>query len=177
MGLKINPSLAILLIQLLSSFQSPAPLLCICAMKTSSQMDLVGPRKMVTRGPWYFYCSSALCVLGPMHSSMPSVSSNFSTLGCFCLPGAEMAQDVHSARQIFPRHPTWNCSHFFFQYSGLSTQSYVSICFGFLFNHDLNGCNSACLMFSLESILHQWLFFQSCIPLNVLFALSLSALL
>lgn len=88
-----------------------------------------------------------------------------------------MAQDMHSARQIFPRHPTWNRSHFFFQYSGLSTQSYVLICFGFLFNHDLNGCNSACLMFSLESILHQWLFFQSCIPLNVLFALSLSALL
>lgn len=138
----INPPLAILLIQLLSSFQSLTPLLCICTMKTSSQLGLVGPHMMVTRGPWYFYCSSAVCPLS-------ALSSNFSSFWCFSLLGAEMTQDMNSARKIFPRHPTWNCSYFFFQYSGLSRQSYVSICFGFLFNHYRNGCNSACLMFSL----------------------------
>lgn len=48
---KINPPLTILLIQLLSSFQSLDPLLCICTMKTSSQLGLVEPHKVVTRGP------------------------------------------------------------------------------------------------------------------------------
>lgn len=29
------------------------------------------------------------------------------------LPGTEMTQDMSSARQVFPRHPIWNWSHFF----------------------------------------------------------------
>lgn len=110
-----------------------------------------------------------------MHISTPSISSKSLLFGIFSLPGAEMIQNKWSAGLIFPRHAPWNCSHFFFQYSGLNRPNYL--CFGFPFNHYSNGCNSACLMFSLESTLHQWLFFQSCVLLNVLSALSLSALL
>lgn len=150
--------------------------MCICTLKTSSQHGLVEPPHMVTRGLWYFCCSSALCTLVPMHSSVSCISSYFSTFWCFSPLDVEMTQKTCNVRQIFPRHPTWNGSHFFLSVFR-TKQTKLCVCFGFLFNHNLNGYNSACLMFSLESTLHQWLFFQFWVPLNVPFALSLSSLL
>lgn len=111
------------------------------------------------------------------HACLYSISSNISSFWYFLSTWSGDDSEHMKCRANGCNkcsHP-WNCSHFFFQYSGLSRPNYL--CFGFPFNHYSNGCNSVCLMFSLESTLHQWLFSQSCVLLNVLSARSLSALL